>query len=35
MTECNGIEKYVKDTLKKNNVEFIPIGKAKCLENSD
>ena len=32
MTDCNGIEKYVKDLMEKKDVSFIPQGKALAFE---
>jgi len=33
MTECNGIEKYVKEMIQKKDINFIPQGQALALQN--
>ena len=33
ITECNGIEKYVKEMIEKKDISFIPQGEALALQN--
>lgn len=32
INNCNGIEKYVKETVSKRNIEFLPMKRALCLD---